>query len=183
MSARLYSHQSQTLGLRDRLRPDLLYLSPGSLQHRDPGSEVSGRPGRGSSRWNTVAPLLSFVFSDLPGNFIVMRSHIRPRIRKIFGAQSRIGLQKVRLTGSKPPRLFEQPYRDAGANNARFASAHISATLNSGKSVSDIARRPLKQLCLFRGSQFAEQLFGLFQSAHRRCKGAARRARMQAALS
>jgi len=129
-----------------------------------------------------VAPLISFVFFDLARNLLVMRAHIRPCVCKIFSAQCWICLQKGGLTCSKPPRPLEEPYRIPRVHNAGLTSTNVSTSLNSGKSVSNIARRLLQQLGLFGATKFAKQFFGLFQSAHRHRQGAARLTWMQADL-
>src|SRR5437762_115402 len=154
---------------------------------RPQGPEATDRPCRylewsAHFRWNTNAPLISFVFFNLTRNLLLVRAHVGPRVCKIFSAQSGIRFQKISLTCTKAPRLFEEPHRDSSAHDAGFAPTHIGATLNPRKCVADVAHRPLQQLCFFSASQFGEQLFGLFQSAHRRRQGAACLTRMQAAL-
>jgi hypothetical protein len=183
MSTKRGSHLWRTSGSQDQATPDPLCRSLERSLCRDPLSEGPQRPEGGNSRWNTGGPLISFVFFDLTRNLLVMRPHIRPCVRKVFGAQCRIGLQKLRLTCSKPPCPFEEPHWNSRPHNARFTSAYISSALDSRKGIADIARRPLQQLRLFGTTKFAEQFFGLFQSAHRHRQGAARLSWMQADLS
>jgi hypothetical protein len=183
MSTKLDSHLWRTSGRRDQVATDPLYPSLEWSPHRDPTRGGPQRLEEESFRWNRVAPLISFVFFDLARNLLVMRAHIRPCVCKIFSAQCWICLQKVGLTCSKPPRPLEEPYRNPRAHNAGLTSTNVSTSLNSGKSVSNITRRPLQQLCLFGAAQFAEQLFSLFQNAHIRCQSAALWVRMQADLS
>ena len=183
MSTKSDSHLWQTSGPPDPVPTDLPCLSLEWSLRRDPLSEGPQRPEAGNSRWNTIAPLISFVFFDLARNLLLVRAHIGPRVCKIFSAQSGIRHQKIGLTCSKPPGLFEKPYRDPSAHNAGFTPAHIRAAFNPWECVPNVTHRPLEQLCFFSASQFVKQLFGLFQSAHRRRQGAACLTRMQAALS
>jgi hypothetical protein len=183
MSTKLDSHLRRTSGPQDPVAPDPPCLSLESSLRRDPLSEGLQRPEAGNSRWNTIAPLISFVFFDLARNLLVMGAHKGPGICKIFGAQRWICLQKFSFARSKTSCLLKQPHGNPRSHNAWLAPAHISPTFNARKSVPDIPRGPLQQLGLFSAGQFAEQLFRLFQNAHVGCQSAALWVRMQADLS
>jgi len=139
--------------------------------HRDPSLGAPLQPEEENSRWNKGEPLISFVLLDLTRNLLLMRAHVSPCVRKIFGAQRRIGPQKFRLTCSEPSSLFKKPHRYPRPHDAGFASAYVGATLDPGESITDVTRCPLKQLRLFRATQFTEQFFGFFQSAHKYSQG------------
>src|SRR6266481_8986260 len=110
--------------------------------HRGPLNGALQRREGENFRWNTIAPLISFVFFNLARNLLLVRAHVGPRVCKIFSAQGWICLQKVGLTCSKPPRPLEEPYRNPRAHNAGLTSTNVSTSLNSGKSVSNIPRGP-----------------------------------------
>ena len=62
--------------------------------------------------------------------------------------------------------MLQYPDRYSGSYDAGVSSAHLGATLDSGKSVSHIARNPLQDLCLFRSRHGCQKLLDLSERTH-----------------
>ena len=77
-----------------------------------------------------------------------MRSHISPGVDEVFGAQCRIGSQKLIFAHAQPARLFQHPDWNAGANDARFATANSRGRIDSGKRIVQVLRDEAQQLRL-----------------------------------
>ena len=86
---------------------------------------------------------------DLVFDFRAMRTRVGPRIDQVFGAQRRIGSQERIFAHPQAARLFERPDWDAGANDARFATANSRSRIDSGKRIIQVLRDEAKQLRLF----------------------------------
>src|SRR5258708_2275344 len=98
MSTKLDSQLWRTSRPRRPVATDRLCRYLEWSARRGPLSGALQRREGESFRWNTIAPLISFVFFDLARNLLLVRAHIGPRICKIFSAQSGIRLQKIGLT-------------------------------------------------------------------------------------
>lgn len=112
-------------------------------------------------------PSLRFVGANLLLNFRRMRAQVRPGVGQVLGRKRRIAAQKVGLTRAQPPRLRQQPYRDARAHDARFASAHARRGFDAGESLAQIGHHPAQHLGFLSPAQPGDLLLHLTERAHR----------------
>jgi hypothetical protein len=75
------------------------------------------------------------------------------RIREIFGSQTGIGAEKVRVAYSLPATLLQNPNGDACSCDHRGATAYARSALDARESVPKIADYPLEKLGLLRSRQ------------------------------
>jgi hypothetical protein len=71
-----------------------------------------------------------------------------PCVRKVLGSERWVGLKQLLLTGSEPPRLLQQPYRNSGAGDARISAADAGVRIDAGKVVAEVLDHPLQKLRL-----------------------------------
>jgi len=83
--------------------------------------------------------LSSLVLADLFFDFVSVRTHVRPRIRKIVRSQRRVDSKQLSLASPQPARLLQHPHRDSRANNTRLTSADVWSRFNPRKCVAQIA--------------------------------------------
>src|SRR5580658_5105517 len=82
-----------------------------------------------------------------------MGAMISPGVCQILRGERRVGAQQIRLAGSEPPSLDEQPDRDARTHNARFTAADARHRLDAGKCLVKVVDDPTQYLRLFSPGQ------------------------------
>ena len=74
---------------------------------------------------------------------------ISPRSCQILRGKRGVCAQQIRLAGSEPPCLDEQPDRDARAHDARFTAADAGRRLDARKCLVEVIDDPAQDLRLF----------------------------------
>jgi len=78
---------------------------------------------------------------------------IGPGVCQILRGESGVGAEQIRLAGSEPPSLDEQPDRNARAHDARFTAADAGRRLDAGKCLVKVVDDPAQHLRLFRAGE------------------------------
>ena len=124
-----------------------------------PRRRSSQRPAAESSRSNTVVPPITPLrWLESARRFVAMQPHIGPRVGEVLGRQVD-SAKKVCLASAQPPSLFQDPHRDSGADDARFAPANAGNTFDSRKGITQVASDPLQHLGLFRPRHAGQNSF------------------------
>ena len=92
-----------------------------------------------------------------------MRTYISPGVDKVFGAQRRIGTQKLIFADPQPARLFQRPDWNAGANDAGFATANSWGRIDSGERIIEVLHDETQQVRLFGATEAWKQFLDLAQ--------------------
>ena len=85
------------------------------------------------------------VRSDFSIHFLAVTSGVVPRIGEILGSKSGIIGQKPGLAATVAAKCFEQPDRDARADDASRATADVRSRINAGMGVRHLERDERKQ--------------------------------------
>ena len=109
-----------------------------------------------------------FVLANRVFDFRAVRAHIGPGVDKVFGAQCRIGAQKLIFADPQAARLFQRPDWNAGANDARFATADSWGRVYSGKRIIQVLHDETQRVCLLGATEAWKQFLNLAQVTHTR---------------
>src|SRR5450756_127314 len=95
-----------------------------------------------------------------------MRSHVSPGVDEVFGAQCRVGSQKLIFAHAQTARLFQHPDGNTRANDARLATANSRGRIDSGRRIVQVLRDEAQQLRLLGTAEGWKQFLDLAQSTH-----------------
>ena len=162
--------------LRDSERQDLfigncLATPVGSFggQHIVPqlAHGLHNRPGEVLVGVKASHLLGRLVHGNLLLDVVPVGADVGPRVGEVFGAERGISAEQRFLAGPQPPRLLQEPDRDARANDAGLSAADAGPRLDPWARIPEVLHYMLKQAGLFRPRQGRQQPLNLLKRAHK----------------
>ena len=89
-----------------------------------------------------------------------------PGGRQVIRPQRRVCTKEIRLAGTLPSCLLEDPNWNPRAHDPRSASADLRDRLDAGKRITKVTRYPAQQPRLFNGRQAGDQLLHVLEARH-----------------
>jgi hypothetical protein len=124
---------------------------------------LAGESLAGSSRWRTSAPRSGFlVLADLAQNLVPVCALKSPSIGQVLGAQRRVGLQDLGVTGTLLSEHNQGPDWYPCSYDASVTAADIRRSVDTGKGVAEITHDLLQKLSLLRSGHPCQKPFGFF---------------------